>query len=73
MFEFFTDALWSPYVAGAGIGILSCLAFLLSDRPLGCSTAFVKARGMIGKVINPDRISRMEYYREIIPRWTGRL
>ena len=68
MFEFFTDALWSPYVAGAGIGILSCLAFLLSDRPLGCSTAFVKARGMIGKVINPDRISRMEYYREIIPQ-----
>jgi uncharacterized protein len=68
MFEFFTDALWSPYVAGAGIGILSCFAFLLSDRPLGCSTAFVKARGMIGKVINPDRISRMEYYREIIPQ-----
>jgi uncharacterized membrane protein YedE/YeeE len=68
MFEFFTQPLWSPYIAGAGIGVLSCLAFLLSDRPLGCSTAFVKARGMIGKAINPDRLSRMEYYREIVPQ-----
>jgi uncharacterized membrane protein YedE/YeeE len=68
MFEFFTQVLWSPYVAGAGIGILSCFAFLLSDRPLGCSTAFVKARGMIGKVINPYRISKMDYYREIVPQ-----
>jgi uncharacterized membrane protein YedE/YeeE len=68
MFEFFTQPSWSPYIAGAGIGILSCLAFLLSDRPLGCSTAFVKARGMIGKAINPGRVSAMEYYREIVPQ-----
>ena len=25
MFEFFTQALWSPYIAGAGIGILTAL------------------------------------------------
>jgi uncharacterized protein len=68
MFEYFTLAGWSPYVAGAGIGILSCLAFLLSDRPIGCSTAFVKARGLIGKAINPEKTERKEYYREIIPQ-----
>jgi uncharacterized membrane protein YedE/YeeE len=68
MFEYFTQATWSPYVAGAGIGVLSCLAFLLSDRPIGCSLAFVKIRGLIGKVINPDRVAQMEYYREIIPQ-----
>ena len=68
MFEFFTQAQWSPYVAGAGIGVLSCLAFLLSDRPIGCSTAFVKARGLIGKAIDPVRVSSKEYYREIVPR-----
>ncbi len=68
MFEYFTQAVWSPYVAGAGIGVLSCLAFLLSDRPIGCSTAFVKVRGLIGKAINPDRVAKKEYYREIIPQ-----
>jgi len=68
LFEILTLARWSPYVVGAGIGILTCLAFLLSDRPLGCSTAFVKARGLIGKAINPEKTGRMEYYREIIPQ-----
>jgi uncharacterized membrane protein YedE/YeeE len=68
MFDFLTQAVWSPYVAGAGIGILSCLAFLLSDRPIGCSTAFVKARGLIGKAINPVSVKNKEYYREIIPQ-----
>jgi len=68
MLEFFAQATWSPYVAGAGIGILSTLAFLLSDRPIGCSTAFVKARGLITQAISPERMKRMEYYREIIPK-----
>ena len=68
MFEFFTQALWSPYVAGAGIGVLSCLAFLLSDRPIGCSTAFVKAQGLIGKAIDPVSVTTKEYYREIVPQ-----
>ena len=44
MLEFLTEASWSPYIAGAGIGAISILAFLLSDRPIGCSAAFVKAR-----------------------------
>lgn len=68
MFDIFTQALWSPYVAGAGIGILSCFAFMLSDRPMGCSTAFVKARGLIGKVINPLGVKNKEYYQEIVPQ-----
>ncbi len=68
MFGIFSQPLWSPYIAGAGIGLLSCLAFVLADRPLGCSTAFVKARGLIGKVISAERTARMEYYREIVPQ-----
>jgi hypothetical protein len=68
MLEFLSMASWSPYIAGAGIGVLSCFAFLLSDRPIGCSTAFVKARGLIGKVFNADRVKRSEYYREIVPK-----
>ena len=68
MMDFLVQATWSPYVAGAGIGVLSCLAFLLSDRPIGCSTAFVKARGLIGRMINREGTERKEYYREIIPQ-----
>jgi uncharacterized membrane protein YedE/YeeE len=67
MFGYLSEAVWSPYVAGAGIGILSCLAFLLSDRPIGCSLAFVKARGLIGTIINRRKTESMEYYREIVP------
>jgi uncharacterized protein len=67
MFEFMTEATWSPYIAGAGIGVLVCLAFLLSNRPIGCSTGFVKAGGLIGKIISPEHTRRKEYYHEIVP------
>jgi len=65
--ELLTQATWSPYVAGAGIGVLVCLAFLLSNRPIGCSSGFVKASGLIEKTISPSHIERKEYYREIVP------
>ncbi|MGA2122292.1 MAG: YeeE/YedE thiosulfate transporter family protein [Methanoregula sp.] len=68
LLEFFTLATWSPYLAGAGIGVLSCLAFLLSDRPIGCSTAYVKVRGLIGKAVNAEKIASMDYYKEIVPK-----
>jgi uncharacterized membrane protein YedE/YeeE len=68
MLEFLTIARWSPYIAGAGIGIVSCLAFVFADRPLGCSTAFVKARGLIGKMISAEKTMAMEYYQDIVPK-----
>ncbi len=68
MLEFLIQASWSPYIAGAGIGVLSCLALVLADRPLGCSTAFVKARGLIGRMVDREKTDRTEYYQEIVPR-----
>jgi uncharacterized protein len=68
MLELLTMGTWSPYLAGAGIGILSTFAFLLSDRPIGCSTAFVKAGGLFGLLANPSWVKRSEYYREIVPK-----
>ena len=68
MIDYFTQVAWSPYVAGAGIGVLSCLAFLLSDRPLGCSTAYIKAGGLIRKTINKDTLAGKEFYKEIVPQ-----
>jgi hypothetical protein len=68
MFDVLSQASWSPYMAGAGIGVLSCLALVLADRALGCSLAFVKARGMIGKVISAEKTMKMEYYQDIVPQ-----
>ena len=58
---------WSPYVVGAGIGILSWLAFLLSDRPIGCSTAFVRTSGMIEKLFRGTKVNKKPYYRLFPP------
>ncbi len=58
---------WSPYVVGAGIGLLSCIAFLLSNKPLGCSTAFARTSGMIEKFFRDDRVGEKAYYRKFAP------
>jgi hypothetical protein len=60
--------LWSPYIVGIGIGLLSCLAFVISDRPIGCSTSYAKARGLIEKLFRGDRVSSKEYYQKFTPQ-----
>ena len=42
--------------------------FPLSNRPIGCSTAFVKSRGLIRRMINREVTDKKEYYKEIIPQ-----
>ncbi len=65
--EWLTMVRWSPYVAGAGIGILSCLAFLLSDKPIGCSTAFARTSGMIEGVFGGAKTGEKPYYKKFAP------
>jgi len=67
MLELLAQQTWSPYAAGAGIGILVWLSFLLSDRPLGISTAYAKVSGLLEKAISPKRAEN-EFYRETVPR-----
>lgn len=67
MLELLFAPRWSPYLAGAGIGLLMTLAFLLSNRPIGCSTAYLKARGMLGRLVAKERTGAMEYYRRFVP------
>jgi hypothetical protein len=59
---------WSPYVVGAGIGILSCLTLLLSNKTIGCSTAYAKTSGMIEKILWKKRFNANLYYKKTIPR-----
>ncbi len=58
---------WSPYAAGAGIGILSWFAFLLSDHPLGVSTAFAKTSGMLEKSLRGNQVLARAYYQRFVP------
>jgi len=61
---------WSPYVVGAGIGVLSWLAFLLSDHPIGCSTPFARAAGMVEKSLRGKKVQDRPYFREFAPMIT---
>ena len=66
MTEWFMMASWSPYIAGAGIGILIWLAFLLSDSPLGSSTAYAKTAGKVESAISRSGAKRNEETRRRI-------
>ena len=58
---------WSPYAVGVGIGILSWFTFLLSDKPIGCSTAFARTSGMIERVFRGSKAAQKPYYVKFDP------
>lgn len=64
---------WSPYLVGAGIGILACISFAVARHPLGCTTAFVKVRGLIDRVLYRTAVERLEYYRLFVPALDGQV
>jgi hypothetical protein len=66
---------WSPYWVGIGIGILSWIAFVLSDKPIGVSTAYAQTSGMIEKALQGRQVEAKAYYREYVPQisWTWML
>jgi uncharacterized membrane protein YedE/YeeE len=65
--EWLTAPRWSPYIVGFGIGVLSWLAFLLSDKTIGCSTAFTRTSGMIEKAARGSKVETKPYYRAFPP------
>lgn len=58
---------WSPYVVGVGIGLLCCLAFVLSDKTMGCSTAFARTAGMIERLFRGKAVEAKPYYQQFKP------
>jgi uncharacterized membrane protein YedE/YeeE len=60
-------ARWSPIVVGAGIGLLNVLAFLLSNKALGCSTAYARTAGMIESAASGGRSRTKPYYQKFVP------
>ncbi|MBN2264969.1 MAG: YeeE/YedE family protein [Candidatus Aminicenantes bacterium] len=66
--DWLVTARWSPYAAGIGIGILSWLTLVLSDKPIGCSTAFARTSGMIERLFRGRKVLDKAYYKEFAPR-----
>ena len=62
------DGGWSPYLAGALVGLLAIASVyattLWSDKThyLGASTTFVRAAGLLERTVAPDRVAANEYF-----------
>ncbi len=52
---------WSPYLVGAGIGVLSWVTFLAMDKQLGVSTTFVRAVGAVEGAVAPEHVAANPY------------
>lgn len=57
---------WSPYAAGALLGVAGVLAVALSNSLLGASGAFENLAGMLGKAVAPRAFDNM-YFNFIMP------
>ncbi len=60
-----TEVRWSPYVVGAGIGILSWFTLLISKKPIGCSTTFARTAGLVEKLFKGKKVDLKPYYEQI--------
>lgn len=58
---------WSPHAVGVGIGLLVCVGLVLSDKAIGCSSAFSKTAGMLERRLRGRRAPDRLYYREVPP------
>ncbi len=62
------DGGWSPYLAGALVGVLAVVSVYLTTQwmgktnYLGASTTFVRAAGLLERTVFPDRVAANEYF-----------
>jgi len=62
------DGGWSPYLAGALVGLLAVASaytttqWLGKTSYLGASTTFVRAAGLLERTVAPDRVGANEYF-----------
>ncbi|MEN6467716.1 MAG: YeeE/YedE thiosulfate transporter family protein [Smithella sp.] len=62
------DGGWSPYLAGALVGVLAIVSVYATTqwmgKPnyLGASTTFVRAAGLLERTVFPERVAANEYF-----------
>lgn len=59
---------WPPYLVGALIGVLCTLTFLISNKPLGASTAYARIAGLLGLAVASKHTRSLHYFRTKPPR-----
>lgn len=59
---------WSPYLVGAGIGVLSWFAFWSADHPLGITTAFEHTAALAMESALPTLAESNSYYQDESPK-----
>lgn len=55
---------WSPYVVGAGIGVLSWFAFATANHPIGITTAFENTAALAEKAVAPQVEQSNPYFKK---------
>ncbi|WP_218915594.1 YeeE/YedE thiosulfate transporter family protein [Desulfomicrobium baculatum] len=58
---------WSPYLVGAGIGVLSWLTLYFSDKTIGASSFYAFLAGFLGKRIAPGHTASLTYFKDNPP------
>jgi len=58
---------WSPYVVGAGIGVLSWLTFYFADKMIGVSSFYATLAGFIGKLFARRHTESLPYFQNHQP------
>lgn len=54
---------WSPYLIGAGIGVLSWIAFVIANNPLGITTALSQVSGGVATpILGADFVAKNSYW-----------
>lgn len=59
---------WSPYAAGALSGLVGVFSVWFAGQYFGASTSFVRTAGMIEQLFGPERVARMDYFIQVVPR-----
>lgn len=63
-----SDGGWSPYLAGALLGVLAIVSVYATTQwmgktnYLGASTTFVRAAGLLERTVFPERVAANEYF-----------
>ncbi len=57
---------WSPYVVGAGIGVLSWITFAFMGKALGTSTTMVRWVALLESVFAPEHVTGNAYFAKYV-------
>jgi uncharacterized protein len=67
---FLRQSRWNPYLVGAGIGVLSWVAFALVDKPIGVTTSLTGvACAAATPVLGADTVTANPYFKQHAFKW----